>query len=137
MLHRANSAATCARRQHMKRRGGRSCFHRRHASRPLSDHGAASRKAPELQRSGRGDRLRSANLRLTTRGTVQDFDYVIIGAGSAGCAIARRLSDDPKVRVLLLEAGPPAKGFWAKAPAGMARLFKDTRYNWSYFTEPV
>jgi choline dehydrogenase-like flavoprotein len=65
---------------------------------------------------------------------LQDYDYIIVGAGSAGCVIARRLSDDPNVRVLLLEAGPPAKGFWVEAPAGMARLFKDTRYNWSYFT---
>lgn len=68
---------------------------------------------------------------------MQDYEYIIVGAGSAGCVIARRLSDDPNVRVLLLEAGPPAKGFWVESPAGMAKLFKDTRYNWSYFTEPV
>ena len=68
---------------------------------------------------------------------MREYDYIVVGAGSAGCVVARRLSDDPDARVLLLEAGPPAKGFWVKSPAGMAKLFKDTRYNWSYFTEPV
>jgi len=67
----------------------------------------------------------------------QSYDYIIVGAGSAGCVVARRLSDDPSVRVLLLEAGPPAKGFWLSTPAGMAKLFKNPRYNWGYFTEPV
>ncbi|MBB3181059.1 GMC family oxidoreductase [Variovorax sp. Sphag1AA] len=68
---------------------------------------------------------------------MQKYDYIIIGAGSAGCAVARRLSDDPAVRVLLLEAGPPANEFWIRTPAGMAKLFKNKRYNWGYFTEPV
>ena len=68
---------------------------------------------------------------------LQEYDYIIVGAGSAGCVIARRLSDDPATRVLLVEAGPPAKGFWVETPAGMSRLFKDMRYNWGYFTEPV
>jgi choline dehydrogenase len=65
------------------------------------------------------------------------FDYIVVGAGSAGCVLARRLSDDAAVRVLLLEAGPPAQGFWVKAPAGMAKLFKNPRYNWGYFTDPI
>ena len=68
---------------------------------------------------------------------LQEYDYASSAPDSAGCVIARRLTDDPNVRVLLLEAGPPANGFWVEAPAGMARLFKDKRYNWSYFTEPV
>lgn len=67
----------------------------------------------------------------------QSYDYIVVGAGSAGCVVARRLSDDPSVRVLLLEAGPPAKGFWLSTPAGMAKLFKNPRYNWGYFSEPV
>ena len=65
------------------------------------------------------------------------FDYIVVGAGSAGCALARRLSDDPSLRVLVVEAGPPARGFWIQTPAGMAKLFKNPRYNWGYFTEPV
>jgi len=67
----------------------------------------------------------------------QIYDYVIVGAGSAGCVIARRLSDDPAIRVLLLEAGPPAKGFWIDTPAGMSKLFRNLRYNWGYFTESM
>ncbi|QDL39841.1 FAD-dependent oxidoreductase [Rhodoferax sediminis] len=65
------------------------------------------------------------------------YDYIIVGAGSAGCAVARRLSDDPQLRVLLLEAGPPANDFWVRTPAGMAKLFKSERYNWQFHTEPV
>lgn len=65
------------------------------------------------------------------------FDYIIVGAGSAGCVVASRLSEDPSVRVLLLEAGPPAGGFWMRTPAGMAMLFHSERVNWRYETEPV
>ncbi len=65
------------------------------------------------------------------------YDYIVVGAGSAGCVVARRLSDDSNVRVLLLEAGPEANGFWNRAPAGMAKLHRSERYNWNYFTEPV
>ena len=65
------------------------------------------------------------------------FDYIIIGAGSSGCVLARRLSDNPRLRVLLLEAGGPADDFWVRTPAGIGKLFLDDRVNWSYFTEPV
>jgi choline dehydrogenase len=74
---------------------------------------------------------------LMPSGADSEFDYIVVGAGSAGCVVARRLSDDPAIRVLLLEAGPPARGFWVNTPAGMAKLFKNPRYNWGYFTEPV
>lgn len=67
----------------------------------------------------------------------QTYDYIVVGAGSAGSVVARRLSEDPSIRVLLLEAGPPAKGFWIGTPAGMSKLFRNLRYNWGYFTEPV
>lgn len=63
-------------------------------------------------------------------------DYIVIGAGSAGCVVARRLSDAGH-RVLLLEAGPESDAFWVRTPAGMARLFKSERYNWRFHTEPV
>ena len=64
-------------------------------------------------------------------------DYIVIGAGSAGCPLARALSDDPNVSVLVLEAGPHADRFWVDTPAGMARLFFDKVRNWNYFTEPM
>lgn len=66
-----------------------------------------------------------------------DFDYIVVGAGSAGCVLASRLSEQADCRVLLLEAGPPADDFWVRTPAGMAKLFKSDRYNWRYYTEPV
>ncbi|GJH27023.1 GMC family oxidoreductase [Caballeronia novacaledonica] len=68
---------------------------------------------------------------------MESYDYIVIGAGSAGCVVARRLSDNPGLRVLLLEAGPPADDFWIRTPAGMGKLFKHDDYNWKYFTEPV
>src|SRR5262245_45640058 len=62
-------------------------------------------------------------------------DYVIIGAGSAGCVLANRLSEDPAVSVLLLEAGGTDKGMDIHIPAAFSRLFK-SQYDWSYVTEP-
>lgn len=65
-----------------------------------------------------------------------DFDYVIVGGGTAGCVLANRLSVDPRVRVLLLEAGQRARGLWPRMPAGTARMFNRGPYNWGYETEP-
>lgn len=60
------------------------------------------------------------------------YDYVIVGAGSAGCVLANRLSADPSKRVLLLEAGPSDDLLWIKIPAGMTRLFSNSKVNWRY-----
>ena len=64
------------------------------------------------------------------------FDYIIVGAGSAGCVLANRLSEDPRVRVLLLEAGPRDWHPFIHMPAGLARLVTRTDINWNYHTEP-
>ncbi|TZF91774.1 GMC family oxidoreductase [Cognatilysobacter lacus] len=64
------------------------------------------------------------------------FDYVIVGAGSAGCVLANRLSADPSVRVLLLEAGPRDRHPLIHMPAGIAKLVNVRRLNWDYATEP-
>src|SRR6266481_8005723 len=65
-----------------------------------------------------------------------EFDYVIVGAGSAGCVLANRLSADGKNSVLLLEAGPKDSNLWIHVPLGYAKLFKDKSVNWMYQTEP-
>jgi choline dehydrogenase len=64
------------------------------------------------------------------------YDYIIIGAGSAGCTIANRLAEDYALRVLILEAGPIDSSFLLKMPAGFASLGEKTPYNWRYETTP-
>lgn len=64
------------------------------------------------------------------------FDFIIVGAGSAGCVLANRLTASGRHRVLLLEAGPSNRHPWLHIPLGYGRLFADTRYNWCYATEP-
>jgi choline dehydrogenase len=68
-------------------------------------------------------------------GPRQDFDYVVIGAGSAGCVLAARLTENPTTRVLLLEAGTARQPFASRVPAAFSKLFK-TRHDWAYHTEP-
>lgn len=63
------------------------------------------------------------------------YDYIIIGGGSAGCVLAHRLSEDPQVRVLLLEAGGSDRKPEIRIPAAFSKLFR-TRYDWNYATTP-
>jgi len=70
------------------------------------------------------------------RDETAEFDYVIVGAGSAGCVLANRLSADGKNSVLLLEAGPRDTNLWIHVPLGYGRLFKEKTVNWMYQTEP-
>ena len=65
-----------------------------------------------------------------------EFDYIIVGAGSAGCVLANRLSEDGKNSVLLLEAGPKDTNLWIHVPLGYGKLFKEKSVNWMYQTEP-
>ncbi|MGE5129454.1 MAG: GMC family oxidoreductase [Sphingomonadaceae bacterium] len=66
----------------------------------------------------------------------ESWDYVIVGAGSAGCVLASRLTEDPAVRVLLLEAGPRDTNPWIHIPLGYGKLFTRTDVNWAYESEP-
>src|SRR6201996_280647 len=65
-----------------------------------------------------------------------EFDYIVVGAGSAGCVLANRLTADGKYSVLLLEAGPEDSHLWIHIPLGYGRLFKEKAVNWMYQTEP-
>jgi choline dehydrogenase len=64
------------------------------------------------------------------------FDFIVVGAGSAGCVLADRLTAWGRHRVLLLEAGPGNLHPWLHIPLGFGKLFSDRRYNWCYATEP-
>ena len=69
-------------------------------------------------------------------GSVEDeFDVVVVGAGSAGCALAGRLTEDPTLRVLLLEAGGSDNVLEVQVPAGLYKTWR-TRLDWNYTTEP-
>jgi hypothetical protein len=68
---------------------------------------------------------------------LQTYDHVIVGAGSAGCVLAHRLSADPSRRVLLLEAGGADDHLWFRMPAGIAKIHGLPGVDWGYHTEPV
>ena len=67
--------------------------------------------------------------------TPATYDYIVVGAGSAGAVVASRLSEDPTTSVLLLEAGPEAEALEISMPAAFPNLFK-TRWDWDYTTTP-
>jgi choline dehydrogenase len=65
-----------------------------------------------------------------------EYDFIVVGGGSAGCVLANRLSADKINKVLLLEAGPADRGLFIRMPAGYYRAYTDPRTNWSYESEP-
>jgi len=67
---------------------------------------------------------------------VEKYDYIIVGAGSAGCVLAARLTEDPDVRVLLLEAGPRDRHPLIHIPLGMGKMHEWNMFDWGYHTEP-
>jgi len=67
---------------------------------------------------------------------MEQFEFIVVGGGSAGCVMANRLSADPKNRVLLLEAGPEDTSFWIHVPLGYGKTIRDPRVNWLFESEP-
>lgn len=67
---------------------------------------------------------------------IDRFDYVIVGAGTAGCVLANRLTSDPRVRVMLLEAGGSDRHPFVQAPVGFLKTFQDQQFNWCFSTAP-
>ncbi len=73
---------------------------------------------------------------MATSESGTSFDYIVVGAGSSGCVVASRLSEDLKSRVLLLEAGGRDEHLFLKMPLAFLKAMPDPRFNWTYMTEP-
>jgi choline dehydrogenase len=70
-------------------------------------------------------------------GDKESFDYIVVGSGSSGAAVAHRLAERGDLRVLLLEAGSPRQNdFWVRTPLGIGKLLKNPKYVWPFQTEP-
>ena len=69
-------------------------------------------------------------------GTDNTSDYIVVGAGSAGCVLADRLTADGRHKVLLLEAGPEDRSPWIHIPIGYGKTMFHPVYNWGFYTEP-
>lgn len=69
--------------------------------------------------------------------TPRSYSYIVIGAGSAGCVMAARLSEDPSARILVLESGPMDRSLYMlRMPAALAKPLESQKYNWDYYSEP-
>ena len=69
-------------------------------------------------------------------GNEKSFDYVIVGAGSAGCTLANRLTEDPEIRVLMIEAGGSDRHPYITVPLGWGKILFERLFDWGYFTQP-
>src|ERR1041385_2331010 len=70
------------------------------------------------------------------RNDMNNYDFIIVGAGSAGCVLANRLTESGRHKVLLLEAGGEDRNIWIHIPLGYGKLFANPKVNWLYSSEP-
>jgi GMC oxidoreductase len=98
--------------------------------------GAASIVAPQKPGTHHGSNSNRYVPILTNGHMTEAFDFIVVGAGSAGAVLASRLSEDPATRVLLLEAGPPDRSFWIHLPIGYGKTMWSPKYNWCFHTDP-
>jgi choline dehydrogenase len=85
----------------------------------------------------RGDReLHDEGQAMREKKPSESFDYIVVGAGSAGCVLANRLTASGRHRVLLLEAGGNDRNIWIHIPLGYGKLFSNAKVNWLYSSEP-
>src|SRR5262249_33906471 len=126
--------------------------HQGTACRRRFDHAAGARRQHqctldydrrEMRRDGAGRHARRliAGAGKHSRSTIvaasiDTYDFIVTGAGSAGCAVAGRLSESGKYRVLLLEAGIKDSNPWIHVPLGYTKTFTDPRVNWMFDSEP-
>jgi len=73
---------------------------------------------------------------MTNLSVSLECDYVVVGGGSAGAVVASRLSENPAIKVVLLEAGPGSTSYWGSIPVGFGKIISDDRYTWNHVTEP-
>lgn len=74
---------------------------------------------------------------MTTNTTnTKEYDYIVVGAGSAGCVLANRLSEDPDISVLLLEFGGSDRSIFIQMPTALSIPMNSKKYNWFYESEP-
>src|SRR5688572_16030002 len=85
---------------------------------------------------GRSTSTLLQSTRAKREGGMREFDYIVVGAGSVGCVLARRLSEQPGISVALVEAGPREEPWTVRMPAAVSMNIKGSHYNWNYRTEP-